>query len=162
MPEKPLEEINPKARDLFLKGRDALERKNYSYAINLLISALNLEPDFILARRYLRAAQSNKFKQAGGSPVVKKTIASIKFAPRLAMARMNFHKKPSQAMKLAEEFLCEYPTSAMAFELLADAASIQKLFETAVLSMESMVETMLMEAPPMLSGETQLLTKAEA
>ena len=70
MAEKTLEDINRKARDLYLKASDALQRKNYDYAISLLLNVLTLEPDFVQARRYLRLAQVKR-----GSSFLKKATA---------------------------------------------------------------------------------------
>jgi tetratricopeptide (TPR) repeat protein len=139
MAEKTPEDVDRKVRDLYLKGRDALERKNYDYAISLLLNALNAEPDFVVARRYLRAAQTNRFK-ADGNPVFKKIMAAAKFVPRLMLARTQLNKKPDAAMKLAEEALCEDPSSPAALELLADAAAALKMLDTSVDAMESVAK----------------------
>ena len=52
-------------RQLWEKGYDTLEKKNYDYAMVLLAEALEKEPAFFDCRMHLRAAQIKKHENAG-------------------------------------------------------------------------------------------------
>jgi tetratricopeptide (TPR) repeat protein len=139
MPEKTIDEINRKVRDMFLKGRDALEQKNYDYAIGLLLSVLSLEPDFLKARQFLRAAQSTRFKQSG-NPVVKRALVALKFTPSLLLAMMQIQKNPDKAVAVADKVLCEDPANTLALHVLADAAAQRKQIELSIMALEWLAE----------------------
>lgn len=138
MAERTIDDIDRKARDLILKGRDAADRANYDYAISLLMNALNIEPDFLPARKLLRGAQTKKFQKSGG--MFKKAAVAARYSAQLMMAKSQVQKKPAEVMKFAEEVLSEDPTNMTALELLCDAALAAKHFDTAVYAMESVAE----------------------
>src|SRR5882724_12061790 len=106
MAEKNSSNINPTAKTFYEKARDALERKNYDYAIEMLIQTLNVEPNFTKARQYLRAAQMKKTESAGG---FKRMLTATKLQPLLAKAKLALQKNPTEAMTLAEQALTEDP-----------------------------------------------------
>jgi tetratricopeptide (TPR) repeat protein len=138
MAERTIDEIDRKARDLILKGRDAAERANYDYAISLLMNALSIEPDYLPARKLLRGAQTKKFQKSGG--LFKKAAVAARYGAQMMLAQAQVEKKPTEVMKFAEEVLNEDPTNMTALELLCDAALAAKMFDTAVYAMESVAE----------------------
>jgi hypothetical protein len=68
MAEVSLDDAPRKAHDLFDKGFSALERGNLDYSMDMLMSALDIEPRLLQARKFLRAAAVRKFKEARGAP----------------------------------------------------------------------------------------------
>jgi len=52
---------------LIEKAREAAERRNYEYAIDLYLQALKLAPDEAVARRELRAVENRQAKEKGSS-----------------------------------------------------------------------------------------------
>ena len=65
MPEKDHTSVGGEVRQLWEKGYDALEKKNYDYAMMLLAEALEKEPAFFDCRMALRAAQIKKNENTG-------------------------------------------------------------------------------------------------
>src|SRR5229473_3081311 len=102
MAEKNSSNITPAANGFYQKALAALERKNFDYAIEMLIQTLNLEPNFTKARQYLRATQMKKTESAGG---LKRMFTGAKLTPLLTKARLAVTKNPSEAMTLAEQAL---------------------------------------------------------
>ncbi len=139
MAEKTVEQVNRKARELFEKARAALERKNYDYAIETLLSALELEPEFLKARQILRAAE---IQATGKKSLFGRGLKSMGTMPGVARARMALKKGNAlEALRLAEEALRTAPTSIPALEILAEAGEAAGMPEVAVHAMETAVET---------------------
>ena len=134
MAEKNTGNINPTARSFYEKALAAFERKNYDYAIEMLIQTLNVEPNFTKARQYLRATQMKKTESAGG---FKRMLTATKLQPLLTKAKMALQKNPTEAMTLAEQALSEDPKNGQALWLLADAAEAAQLPETVVQTLET-------------------------
>src|SRR5579859_1807164 len=134
MAEKTSSNIDPSAKGFWQKALDALERKNFDYAIEMLIQTLNIEPNFTQARKYLRAAQMKKHESAGRFG---RLLTGTKLQPLLAKARMALQKNPAEAMTLAEQALTEDPKNGQALSLLAEAAEVAQLPETVVQTLET-------------------------
>jgi hypothetical protein len=62
MAEMALEDAPRKARESFDKGFSAFERGNLDYAMDMFEAALEIAPQLLKARRYLRAAAIKKIK----------------------------------------------------------------------------------------------------
>ena len=60
MAEKNENEIPRDIRAIYQKGRDALLRENYDYAIDLFTQVLDKEPTFYDCRKALQTAQAHK------------------------------------------------------------------------------------------------------
>ena len=134
MAEKNSSNINRLANDFYQKALAALERKNFDYAIEMLIQTLNIEPNFTKARQYLRATQMKKTESAGG---FRRMLTATKLQPLLTKAKMAVQKNPNEAMTLAEQALSEDPKSGQALSILAEAAEVAKLSETVVQTLET-------------------------
>jgi len=134
MAEKTSSNINPTANGFYQKALAAAERKNLDYAIEMFIQTLNIEPNFIKARQYLRATQMKKTESAGG---LKRMFTGAKLTPLLTKAKMAVQKNPTEAMTLAEQALSEDPKSSQALWVLAEAAEVAKLPETVVQTLET-------------------------
>jgi tetratricopeptide (TPR) repeat protein len=139
MPEKSQNEISPAWRELYDKGRAALQRQNLDYAINLFNQILQKEPAFYDCREALRAAQ---FKKAGsGGGFFKRALGTVSSQPLLAKGRLALRNSPAEAMHIAEQILNTDPQNSMAHHLLADAALAGDFPRTAVLSLEILFKT---------------------
>jgi tetratricopeptide (TPR) repeat protein len=134
MAEKNSSNINPQANGFYQKALAAAERRNLDYAIEMFIQTLNIEPNFIKARAYLRAIQMKKKESAGG---LKRFVTGATLTPLLTKAKMAVQKNPSEAMTLAEQALTEDPKSSQALWVLAEAAEVAKLPETVVQTLET-------------------------
>ena len=129
------ENASRKALDLFEKGFAAMDRGNLDYAIDMLLHCLELEPGFLEARKFLRAAAVRQFKESkkGGLSHILSTLVG---APKLIMARVMLARKPIQALQTAEQLLRKDPLNAPFVFLLSDAAEMLNMPEIAVQSLE--------------------------
>jgi tetratricopeptide (TPR) repeat protein len=133
MAEKTADTINRMAKDFYSKALAALERNNLSYAIEMFMQCLAIEPNFTKARQYLRAAQ---MKRAESTGAFKRFIAGAKTTPLLAKAQVSLAKNPAEAMNIAEQILSEDPKNGQALLLLARAAEASEFHETTVQTLE--------------------------
>lgn len=131
MPEKPMGQVPFSTRELYDKGIAAVEKKNYDYAVTLLMQALRLEPGFYEAREALRATQHQR--AAGKRSLFAKFMGS---ASSLTRGQVALRSNPLDAILIAEEALNDDPNNIAAHELLADAAMAAALPKTALLSLE--------------------------
>lgn len=136
MAELTLEEAPRKVRDLFNKGFAAFERGNLDYAIDLLFQVVVTEPHLLRARKFLRAAEIQKFKQKKANPLTK-LLSSIMHMPAyLKAASIMKSGKPEQALVAAEELLRESPLELSYVNLLCQAAAQANLPEIAIQTLE--------------------------
>jgi tetratricopeptide (TPR) repeat protein len=133
MPEKTLDTISRNARELFQKALSAIERSNFDYAIEMLQQTLTLEPNFLQARKNLRAIQMKRAESLGS---IKRAMASAKCQPLFLKARTVIGKNPAEAMTLAEQALTEDPKNSQALQLLAEAAETAGHMETTAQTLE--------------------------
>lgn len=131
MPEKQMSQIPFATRELYEKGVAAVQKKNYDYAITLLMQALRVEPGFYEAREALRATQHQR--STGKRSLFHKFVGS---ASSLTRGQVALRTNPLDAIQIAEEALNDDPSNMAAHELLADAAMAAGLPKTAILSLE--------------------------
>ncbi len=129
------ENLKPKAKDLFDRGFSALDRGNLDYAMDMFLGCLELEPGFLEARTYLRAASVRKFKE-GKNGKMTHAMSSLAGSPKIISARAKLSKKPLAALQAAEELLRKDPLNPQFVYLLCDAAEVLNMPEVAVQSLE--------------------------
>lgn len=132
MAEKTLESADRTARELFEKGLAALERNSLDYAIELFRQCLAIEPNFVTARKFLRATQ---MKNASGS-ALRRVMTAAKAAPQLTKAKLAIQKNPAEAMNICEQVLTDDPKNSPALLTLAEAAEAGGYPETAILTLD--------------------------
>ena len=107
MPERDHTAVGGEVRQLWEKGYDCVEKKNYDYALELLSMALEQDPSFFECRMALRAAQMKKHENAGR---LAKLAAVATTAHHLAQAKLALSKKNNfGALVHAEKILCADP-----------------------------------------------------
>ena len=126
-----MEQIPFGTRELYDKGIAAVQKRNFDYAVTLLMQALRLEPGFYEAREALRATQHQRV--SGKRSLFRKFVGS---ASSLTRGQVALRSNPLDAIQIAEEALNEDPNNIAAHELLADAAMASALPRTALLSLE--------------------------
>lgn len=136
MPEKSLHEIGAGLRELYEKGRLAIDRSNLDYAITILNQVLEKEPGFFDCRQALRAAQFKKAETGGGGFFKRAFGKATSTGPLLARGQLALRSNPLEAIQLAEQILNSDPHSAMGHKLLAEAAMAAGFPRTAALSLE--------------------------
>jgi tetratricopeptide (TPR) repeat protein len=135
MPEKLLSQVARPIREQYEKGKSALSRQNYDYAVAIFTQVLEQEPGFYECREALRASQHKKAEK-GGTGFFKKILSGAGSSPLLAKGQLALRMQPSDALKIAEQILNSDPQSGQGHKLLADAALACDLPKTAVLSLE--------------------------
>ena len=131
MPEKQTTDVPRPLRDLFEKGKQAVDRDNLDYALDIFLDVLNKEPAFWDCRQALRKAQAQKSSQKKG------LFSKLKKpSPQLAKAKMVVGKNPTEALSLCEKALNSDGNNSGAHRCLAEAALAADLPKTAVLSLE--------------------------
>jgi tetratricopeptide (TPR) repeat protein len=134
MAEKTLNEIPRPLREQYEKGIAAFERKNYDYAVAILLQVLQKEPGFFDCRQALRATQYKK--SSGGSGFFKRMLGSASNSPLHAKAQMALRSNPIEALNAAEQILNSDPNSAAGHKIIAEAAMAAGFPRTAILSLE--------------------------
>jgi len=132
MAEITTDNANRTAREFYSKALGSLERNSLDYAIEMFRQALAIEPNFVHARKYLRASQL----KAGGGGAFKRVMSAARAAPQLTKAKMTISKNPGEAMNLVEQVLTTDPKNGQALLLLAEAADAGQYYETTVLTLE--------------------------
>ena len=134
MPEKTFSEIPRPSRELYEKGKVALERQNLDYAIALFNQVLQSEPAFYDCREALRAAQLKKTGSA--TSFLRKMLGTAGNSPQMAKGQILLRNNPLEALQVAEQILANDPNNVSAHKLLAEAALAADFPRTAVLSLE--------------------------
>ncbi|MGO8702843.1 MAG: tetratricopeptide repeat protein [Candidatus Brocadiia bacterium] len=106
------------AEPLFLRGKEAVERGDYDYAISLFRDVLKMDPSHRNGRIALRGCEMKKFDATGGLKA--KVLGSLKGIGPLAKMTV-FRWKPETVVDAAEAYLVNDPTSVHVLVALANA-----------------------------------------
>ena len=92
MPEKDHNVVGMEVRQLWERGYEQLEKKQWDYAMELLCMALEKEPAFFECRMALRAAQVKKNENASSLSKMAGTAANAHnmAQAKVALARKNY------------------------------------------------------------------------
>ena len=139
MPEKDHTSVGGEVRQLWEKGYDALEKKNYDYAMILLAEALEKEPAFFDCRMALRAAQIKKYENTGKLAKIAAAAGNTRHMAqaKIALGRKNYFS----AMAHAEKILSSDPESSVGHRLIVDAAQGLDLPHTIISSLQMLKKT---------------------
>ena len=121
-------------RQLWEKGYDCVEKKNYDYAMELLCMALEQDPSFFECRMALRAAQMKKHENAGR---LAKMAAVATTAHHFAQAKLALSKKNNfGALVHAEKILCADPENSSGHRVIMDASKALDYPQTLISSLQ--------------------------
>ncbi len=121
---------------LLEKAREAAERRNYDYAVELYLQACRLSPDSVEARRELRAVENRVFKERGLS-----FGGKMKIGMHLAKGKgLMMSKKYDAAMEAAEEVLKIDPGNSTALMTLGKAAVLGNYRQAAMATYEDLTQ----------------------
>ncbi|MBX2825214.1 MAG: tetratricopeptide repeat protein [Gammaproteobacteria bacterium] len=129
------EQISAGQKQLLQKAKEATDRQNYDYAIQLLKQLTIQLPNELDIRRRLRANELIKFKNASG---MARKMAGLKVAPMVMKGKGAIKKDANEAIKIAEDILEIDPTSDGGNEVLALAAEALDLPQVAILAYETL------------------------
>ena len=153
MPEKDHNVVGMEVRQLWERGYEQLEKKQWDYAMELLCMALEKEPAFFECRMALRAAQVKKNENASSLSKMAGTAANAHnmAQAKVALARKNYFG----AMSHAEKVLCADPESSVAHRVIVDSSAALDLPQTMISSLQ-----MLKKVNPENKDLTQELATA--
>jgi tetratricopeptide (TPR) repeat protein len=124
---------------LLEKGEDALKKKNFDYAIEILLQAVSFAPNSREAREMLRKAELKKYEHAYPSAAL---VAVFGFPAKLGMFVAGLSKKgnPEGFMMACEKFLTKDPKNKKVNMALGDAAAAAGHLQAAILAYETATE----------------------
>ena len=153
MPEKDHNEVGLEVRQLWEKGYENLEKKQYDYAMELFSMALEKEPSFFECRMALRAAQVKKHEKAGK---LAKIASAAGATPNMAQAKLALNKKNYfGAIASAEKVLCADPENSVGHRVIVEASQALDFPHTVISSLQ-----MLKKANPENKSLTTELASA--
>jgi len=121
------------AEPLFLRGREAVERGDFDYAIGIFRDVLKMDPKHRNSRIALRACEMKKFDARGHAKA--KALAPIKGIGALVKMTL-FRSKPEKVMDAAEAYLVNDPTNIHVLVKLARALEQTGHFDAAADTLE--------------------------
>ncbi len=119
------------------KAGEAVQAKNYDYAVELYHQILAANPDSAADRKFLRTVQRKVFLEKGGSGTFGKLMGKMTGA-KLEAAKLS--KNPQKIFDEAEKILEKDPFDNAALRALGEAAIALKWDETAVYAFEDILE----------------------
>ena len=137
MTELAVDDAPRRARDLFNKGFAAFEHGNLDYAIDMLYHCVELEPTLLQARKFLRAAEIQRFKQKKGG-AISNAVSTVRGLPKMlsVLAGGGKGEKALPAVLKAEQLLQDSPLNLRFIKFFADAAVNAELPEAAIQTLE--------------------------
>ena len=138
MAEVLLEDVPKPVQDAFNKGFAAFERGNLDYAIDMLFRCIELEPGFLQARKFLRAAAMQRAKQKGGGALGHMASATARMPAYLSAMVMVKSGRGAQAVLAAERLLREDPMNRKFALLLGEATAAAEIPEAGAQTLEIM------------------------
>jgi tetratricopeptide (TPR) repeat protein len=124
---------------LIEKGEDALKKKSFDYAIEILLQAVSFAPNNREARELLRKAELKKYEHSYPGAGV---VAVFGFPARLGMFFAGLGKKgnPEGYMMACEKFLTKDPKNKGVNIALGDAAANAGHLQAAIFAYETAAE----------------------
>lgn len=126
-------DLDPKLRQLYLKGVSALELRNWGYSISLFQAVLKQQPGFLECRKQLRraAVENTKGKKSLGS----ESLQAMKL-------KSDVTKDPVAAMvALEKNVLATDPFNSQGNQLLSEAALNLEMAETAAFALNTLTQS---------------------
>ncbi len=123
-------------QDLFHKGFVAIERGSLDYAINMLAICVEKQPDFLQARKFLRAAQIQNFKKKKTNPLTHHITFISNLPLYIKVMVMMKTKKNREALVLVEKLLTKDPFNLNYVAMFANAARATELYEVGIQTLE--------------------------
>ena len=135
------EKVSKRARELFDKGMIAVERKNYEYATDMFLAALEMEPSFMQARKFLRATSIKSFNEAHSSATshrlahIMSTLSGLGDLLKARKALKN--DQPLEALTISEQMLRKDPFNLQFVRLQCAAAQKAGMSDIAILTLQT-------------------------
>lgn len=136
MAEVKLDAVPQKVRDFFNKGFGAFERRRLDYAIDMLSTCLELEPALLQARKFLRAAEVQKYR-AEKTTAVSRLLGLVGSVPAAIRAMIAMQSKdPMKGVIATDRLLRDNPLHKPYIFMFAHASEKAGIPEAAVQMLE--------------------------
>jgi tetratricopeptide (TPR) repeat protein len=110
----------------------AMERDNLPYAMDMFMAALDIEPRFLKARKFLRAAGMRKAQESKATPLTQ-ALSTLSGLPGLLQGHLALKTgKPLRALHFAEQLMQKDAMNLVFIDLLCRAAEAASLPEAAI------------------------------
>jgi len=119
MEAKGLKDVTAKLREIYNRAMDAGRKKNWDYAIELMLNVLAKEPTLQSARQELRKFEEGK---SNGLGFIGKLSAKMKASMKVPKIKILAKKDPFKAILQYEKLLGMYLYNGSVLNALADAA----------------------------------------
>lgn len=127
--------VPKRARELFDKGLVATEHGNLVYAMDMFMAALEIEPNFLRARKFLRATALKQFNVADSGKATR-IMTTISAAPQLIKGWLAMRAgKAQEALRLGEELIRKDPLNLTFIRFLCKMAEAAKMPEVAAMTL---------------------------
>ncbi len=132
MPEITEKELPPNLKPLWLKSLSAVQASNFTYAISIIQTILNVSPGFLEGRKILRTCEI----QVSGV-IKKKGLFGMSGGGAGMKLQSQAKKDPLGTLSLIEKELEKDPANDQLNDLLFDTCLKLELFETAAFALET-------------------------
>ncbi len=122
---KNLQDVTAALRELYNRATAAGRKKNWDYAIELILNVLAKEPCLEAARQELRKYERGKSENTG---FFTKISAKIKASLKVPKIKIIAKKDPFKAIRQYEKLLSEYLYNPLVLNALGDAATAKGAF----------------------------------
>lgn len=126
-------------KDRYNKASMAVNKKNYDYAIELLMQIINIRPDFAKGRQLLRVAEIKKFEENPPNIILLGILRLFSFLYALVAfadeTKGNYHR----AISIYENILRKDPKNTSVLVRLGNLLKIEGLKEASAATLESAV-----------------------
>lgn len=136
MAEVTLDAVSQNVRDFFNKGFAALEHGRLEYAIDMLTHCLEMEPGLLQARKFLRAAEIEKYKKEKTNSIARMLSLASSIPECIPALIAVKSAKGEKALAATDKLLRKNPLERRYMKLFADAAELAALPEAAVQILE--------------------------
>jgi len=130
---KGLKDMTTKLREIYNRAQDAARKKNWNYAIDLMLNVLTKEPMMQVVRQELRAVEAEKSDSLG---FMGKMIANIKISLKVPKIKILAKHSPAKAIIECEKLLGTYLYNGTLLNAIADTAVTQSAYFIAIEALE--------------------------
>jgi len=127
-------EVAVDVEGLFIRGKEAADRGNYDYAIEIFSDALHVDPGHRNTRIALRGCEMERFRDRGAGIKAKLIALGKGFVPLCMMLAPGSNAE--KTMTLCERYLANDPTSLFVLKRLANACAHGGYIEAAADTLE--------------------------
>lgn len=132
---KTLQDVGPRIRDTYKRAQEAMQKSNIKYAVDLMLTLLELEPELDDVRKELRDMQMEQAKGKKSNP----TMSGLKGMGKSMAAKGALKKDPAKALVHAEELLKIDVMNPAFLDLYCEAAKAAENLSAAAITLQAVL-----------------------